>query len=286
MKILFTGSDGFVGKAYCAEARKLGYEILEFDRPQHDILDEADFDVSLSLADMVIHCAAMADVTVCIKRQFETYNTNTHATFRIAQKCADAKKPLIFISTCCAYGNSLDDEEIEFKTAPMCCEPYAVSKVAAEYLIRGIPNLDYVILRLGTIYGENMREALFTYIALNNILRDQTVYIDGTGKQTRQYVHIEDLTDGIIRATQRFNDVKGQIFNLCGIEQTSVIDTIDVAEKIIGKKAVTEHRSDRYGQTFKEHISIENARKHLGWIPKWSFYEGMRQTFHADERFK
>jgi nucleoside-diphosphate-sugar epimerase len=67
---------------------------------------------------------------------------------------------------------------------------------------------------------------------------------------------------------------------------TSALDTIDVAEKIVGIPAIRINRAQRYGQTFHENISIEKAKHILGWEPKTTFYDGMKFCFENDERFK
>lgn len=286
MNILVTGGKGFIASTYIKAIEKLGHKCRIFDLPENNITDSLALRIEILQCDMVLHFAAMADVTVCIKKWDETFETNIRGTYNIGKICAEEDKKLIFISTCCIYGNSLDIEEIEWKTAPMCSEPYAVSKVAGEYILRGIPNLQYVFLRIGTIYGVGMREALFTYIALDRIRRKEPVYIDGDGKQTRQLLFIDELVDGITKATEKFNDIKGEIINLCGIEKTSAEDTVDVAAKIIGLPPIKIYREQRYGQTFEENISIQKAADLLGWSPTMNFYDGMKYTYENDSRFK
>jgi nucleoside-diphosphate-sugar epimerase len=285
MKILVTGGAGFIGSKYVQEMEKQGHQCFVFDKPNHDILDTIDFRLALNDNDLCIHFAAMADVTVCIKEQLATFETNVRATFNLARICAEEKKPLIFISTCCVYGNSLDEIEKEDTTQPQAAEPYAVSKVAGEALIKGVPDLDYIILRIGTVYGVGQRDALFTGICLNNLRDDKTIFIDGDGTQTRQLVYIDDLVDGICKATNKHKDIIGETINLCGIEHTSALDTVDVAEVVTGKKANRVHREQRYGQTFKENISIKKAKELLDWIPTRTFLEGMKETYEKDERY-
>jgi UDP-glucose 4-epimerase len=286
MKVLLTGGSGFIGRRIRQSLEGIGYEVLSYDLPDYDIRDEEQFRLVLNNYDMVIHCAAMADITKCIVLLDDTFDVNVRATYHIAKQCMLQDKPLVFISTCCVYGNSFDDVEMEGFTAPHAAEPYACSKVAGEALIHGMPNLRYVILRIGTVYGVGMREALFTFIALNNIRNGQTVYIDGDGSQTRQLVYIDDLIDGITKAVVNLDDVVGETFNLCGIEYTSAVDTVDVAEKIVGKPAIRVNREQRYGQTFHENISIDCAGKLLGWEPKTTFYEGMKYAYENDPRFR
>ena len=286
MKILVTGGLGFIGSRYIQEMEAQGHECLAFDRPQHDILDNVDFRIALDGCDMCVHFAAMADVTVCIRELFNTFNVNIRGTFEVARICAEEKKPLIFISTCCVYGNSKDEICYEDTTQPQAAEPYATSKVAGEAIIKGTPHLDYSILRIGTVYGPGQRDALFTGICFNHVRDGKKVYIDGDGLQTRQLVYIDDLVEGIVRATVKFEKIKGETINLCGVEHTSAINTLDTVELITGKKVEREHREQRYGQTFKEDISIEKARDLLGWWPTRTFLVGMKETYEKDERYR
>lgn len=286
MKILLTGGDGFIGSRIKKSLENIGHSVLSYDLPDYDITDEDQFKLVLNGHDIVIHCAAMADITKCIVQLDDTFEVNIRSTYQIAKQCMLQDKRLIFISTCCVYGNSLDDIEREHYTAPQAAEPYACSKVAGEAIIKGMPNLHYVILRIGTVYGVGMREALFTYIALNNIRNEQTIYIDGEGTQTRQLIYIDDLIDGITRVVERITLVTGETINLCGKEETSALDTADVAEKIVGKPAIRQNREQRYGQTFHENISIAKAKFLLDWEPKTSFYDGMKYAYDNDPRFR
>ncbi len=286
MNVLVTGGHGFIGSKYIKEMLLRGHSCYPFDLPNHDILDESDLRHAIGMHDMVVHFAAMADVTVCIKEQLKTFDVNVKGTFNIARMCAEMKKKFIFISTCCVYGNSLDEVEVEDTTQPQACEPYAVSKVAGEALIKGVPHLEYVMLRIGTVYGPGQRDALFTGICLNNLRDDKTIYIDGDGTQTRQLVYIDDLVDGIVKASEKFDEIKFHTINLCGEEKTSAVDTVNVAERVAGKKAKREHRGQRYGQTFEENISIEKAKRLLDWVPRRTFEKGMAETFEKDGRYK
>lgn len=285
-KLLVIGGDGFIGSHYTTKAK--GYfEVIGYDLPLKNILNYEQLEEDIKNSDLVIHFAAMANVVECYTELDKTFEVNIKGTYNISKLCAKHKKGLIFISTCCVYGNSLDKIEIEGKTSPQAAEPYACSKIAGEYILRGMPNLNYIILRIGTVYGIGMREALFTYITLNNIKNDKKIYIDGDGHQTRQLIYINDLIDGIILATIKFDGLENRtILNLCGEQKISALETVKISEKIVGKNAIYEHREQRYGQTFEENISIDLAKRVLNWIPKTDFIDGMTYTFNNDKRFK
>lgn len=285
-KILVIGGNGFIGGAYMRFMGEAGFNVVSYDLPQ-SILNFYELLKAILDCDMVIHFAAMANIVECFNMQDETFDVNIRGTYNVGKACVLCDKPLIFISTCCVYGNSLDSIEMEFKTAPMAREPYACSKVAGEYILRGMLGLQYMILRIGTVYGPGMREALFTYICLDRILKGQKIYIDGDGLQTRQLIHIDDLICGIASATVKLPKLEnGRIYNLCGIEKTSALQTMQVSEHIVCKRAVWEHREQRYGQTMNESISIHKAESELDWTPKIKFIDGMTHTYYNDPRFK
>lgn len=285
-KLLVTGGKGFIASAYIREMELCGYECIIYDLPENDILDRIGLRLAIEKADIVVHFAAIADVGICIVEQDKTFDVNVRGTYNIASLCAEYDKKLIFISTCCVYGNSLDRLEDEYTTNYQCKEPYAVSKVAGEAIIKGVPNLQYVIVRVGTVHGEGARNALFTSICLNHLMDDEIIYLDGQGSQQRQLIYIDDLILGIKKITYKFDEVKSEIFNLCGKEKISAIDCIEVAEKVTGIKATIMTREQRYGQTYRENISIANAKDRLDWIPQISFEEGMKSAWMNDPRWK
>jgi nucleoside-diphosphate-sugar epimerase len=288
LKILVTGGKGFIASHYINKIEGCGFNTKTFDLPENDIRDSHQLEHAIKDVDMVIHFAAVADLYETKSDLYKNHEINVDGTFQVALQCARQSKKLIFISTCCVYGDSNDMPEMEFKTAPMTNEPYACSKVAGEYIIRGMPNLNYCILRIGTTYGIGMRESLFTYIALDSVKSGNRVYIDGDGLQTRQLIHIDDLVAGICEATHRFydGDFSNEMINLCGKEKISAMDTMRAAEDITGNFAIYEYREQRQGQIQDENISIERARELLNWYPKVIFFAGMKDTYQRDERFK
>lgn len=286
MKILITGHKGFVGKAFAERCISDGNEVVGYDLPENDICDIDNFQSKLDGIDTVVHIAAVADLYETAKDVRKNFDVNVRATFEIGLACAEKDIPLIFISTCCVYGNNDDEIETEYNTIPKTTEPYACSKMAAEYMIRGIEGLRYTILRIGTVYGPGMRESLFNYVAIDKILKGETIEIHGTGKQTRNYIHIDDLVSGMCYAL-KLSKYNGNVYNLCHTEQTSVNDTIDTIVKITGKEAVFENTDDRYGQILHESISNGKAiMDFFPWFPKYKYAEGMAHTILNDKRFK
>ena len=136
MKILLTGSSGFIGKAYLAEMEKAGHEIIPFDLPDDDILRDDDLVIAISKADIVFHMAAVADLYQSAEMPDKNFEVNVRGTYNVAKYCNRLDRGLIFCSTCCVYGNCRDIPAMEDKTLPACCELYATSKIAGERMYR------------------------------------------------------------------------------------------------------------------------------------------------------
>jgi nucleoside-diphosphate-sugar epimerase len=297
MKILVIGGNGYVGSNYIQELVKRGLngkDIDIYDLPS-SILMEGILEHEIKQHDLIVHFAAVADLYESAKDYDKNFEVNVKGTYNVAKFCAKHKKFLIYISTCCVYGESPDyvyQKEIDEISTPFTNELYASTKLAGENIIRGIPELDYTILRIGTNYGVGQRESLFTYIVLDKIHNKQKIQVHGDGNQTRNLIYIDDISYGIYLVTKDFvvnykeAKANGEIFNICGRESISVWDCIKTAEKIIGRSAMYDLVPDRQGQIQKEKISIKKMTGYYGFEPTISFEKGMEFAYYNDKRFK
>lgn len=276
--ILVTGSNGFIGKAFCNYCVNNSTQTTQFDLPFDNILNInklAEYRDGANYIKMIVHFAAIANLNESLQDQDKNFEVNIRGTYEVAKFCQKNDIPLIFISTCCVYG---DGHEVDFEDSlPLTKEPYACSKMAGEYILRGIPDLKYCILRIGTVYGPGMRKELFNYIVFDKIMNDEIIRVNGNGNQTRTYIYIDDLVNGIYKACDKFHN--GETINLCGNEQISVNHTMKIASELVGKSYMAEYGFMRYGDFQKENVSIEKAERLLGWQPKISYKEGMRRTY-------
>ena len=296
MKILVTGGNGYVGSNYIQTLVVQGVNIDNitiYDFPSN-ILDEYLLESQIKEHDIIVHFAAIADLYDSANNPDLNFEVNVRGTYNIAKFCNKYNKFLIYISTCCVYGNA-DDYELGYvdeKSYPMTNELYASTKLAGENIIRGFTDLNWSIWRIGTNFGINMRPSLFTYIALDCVKNNKTIKIHGDGQQTRNLIYIDDLCHGMYLITEEImtnyltSKSNKQIFNICGEEKISVLNCIKIAEKIFNKKADYIFVEDRQGQILKENIGIYKIKKYFGYKPKYCFYDAMFYIRHYDTRFK
>jgi len=176
MKILITGNQGFIGTHLTKRVRAIGLDIKD----GNDIVT-----CKLPKADVVIHLAAKSDVVESMINPVETIRTNTLGTIRLWEKYKDTR--FIFASTAGAIQDGI------YST-------YGLSKYYAEELIKMFFS-NYIILRLPNIYGgKGSRSVIDKFI-------NEDIIIYGDGSQTRTFIHVDDLINGIIDS---INWPKGQ----------------------------------------------------------------------------
>lgn len=277
MKVLITGSSGFLGEALSTKLTKLGHTVIPYDLSDgYDICDKEQFKkvAEESKATTVIHLAAIADLYLFHNNPTLSNKVNIEGTRNILQVCEQLKLRLLFASTCCCYGNSPHhpvDETIPLQPT----EPYALSKQKSEEDILAV-GLPHCCMRLATFYGPKMRRALVIGTFMDQIHHDYPIYIDGDGKQTRTYTYIDDVVNGII--TIATTDPKYTIINVTTEEETSVLDVVDQVESVTKKNAIIEWREDRSYQIMREEISNKRLRE-LGWKQNYTFQEGVKETY-------
>ena len=227
MKIIITGSSGFLGKALLNKI-KLNHEIFEYDILKgFDILNETQLEDTFKnfKPNTIIHLAACADLNIFKEKPDISYKINVIGTRNILNLCQKFNVRLLFASTCCCYGNNnIHPSDETSQISPT--EPYAKSKAESENDILSI-GLPHCCMRLATFYGPNMRSALAPAIFLDKAHKNETIEIHGNGKQTRTITYIDDIVSGIITILE--NQPKYTIVNITTEESISVNNMIIIA---------------------------------------------------------
>lgn len=271
MRILVTGSEGFLGKVLCRQLLDDAHEVIGYDIANgSDILDSVQLRAAMADCDVCIHLAAIADLYIAEHQPELARNLNIDATKSLLGIAEELDVRVLFASTVCAYGNN--GVAVCVEESPLApTEVYAESKAEAERLF--YDKLDkHAILRLATFYGPNMRSSLATSIFIEALKNDEQIHIHGNGLQTRCYTHVEDIASGIITV---MDSQQNGIYNISSDEEMNVIDLIELIAELMGKTANTLHVEDRFGQINKSKISSMKLKK-LGWKPKYDLKTGLQ----------
>lgn len=231
----------------------------------------------------VFHLAAQASVPESVKNPIKDAETNLHATLRLLDAAADAKvKRFIFAGT----GGALSSEKTRLPTdeehASEPTSPYAIAKVASERygafyrLSRGLP---FVSLRFANVFGPRQNphgEAGVVAIFSKRMLKGEPVKVNGTGKQTRDYIYVGDVVEAMMVALE-IPKAEGPYHVGTGVE-VSVNDLFKRLAKLTGFKKKPLKGPADIGAPFRSSLDSSKIRKELDWATTTSFEEGLWLT--------
>jgi UDP-glucose 4-epimerase len=173
-------------------------------------------------------------------------------------------------------------------TAKQPLSPYGVSKLAGELYLqyyRKIRGLEYVALRYSNVYGPRQDphgEAGVVAIFCSRLLEGTPLTIFGDGRQTRDYVFVQDVVSANMLVSDLVLPGDGELdafaFNVGTGMATSVNSLADVLEGIAGKKPERVTHPARPGELLHSTLDVGRIRAH-GWTPRFSLAEGLEQTY-------
>ncbi len=246
MKILITGSNGFVGGGVGRWAVRAGHEVLGVARAsqpapgwpgQYAQADAQTSDlvgvVRAFAPDVVLHCAGTAAVAASLATPLDDLRAAvlTWANTLDAVRRSGLRPVLLFPSSAAVYGNpvALPVGE-EARVCPI--SPYGFHKAACELLAREYAEcfaLRVVVCRLFSIFGAAQRRLLVWELYRQCADAGDTVWLEGTGAETRDYLHIDDIAAALVALAAaevaRTSEARGRalVVNVASGEEISVL---------------------------------------------------------------
>ncbi|HEY8414966.1 MAG TPA: SDR family NAD(P)-dependent oxidoreductase [Thermaerobacter sp.] len=296
LRVLVTGAAGFIG-AHVVEALAGEHRVMAVDDFSSGIvqrvgdiavrrLDVTDPDGVRRVfrdfrPDAVLHLAAQVGVERSPAEAHRHLDVNVYGTMnvlRAAAACGTGR--VVFASSAAVYGNPrrLPVDEDHPK------EPVSVygrSKLAAEWLVREYARgrgLEYVILRLGNVYGPRQRRETGPVVAsfFLDALKGRGPTIHGAGLQTRDFVYVGDVA----RAFRLALDCPpGVVANIAGGSATSIRELAEMVCGLVGASVQPRYGPPRPGDIRNSVLVIDVARRQLGWEPAVDLATGLRETF-------
>ena len=278
MKVLVTGGVGFVGTNLIKRLIKDGHDIASIDNyssgkkeneqegckyidcnledlNQPKLFDKKVFNV-LSEVDVIYHIAALARIQPSIKNPTKTINNNFNSTLNVLEWAKVHDVPLIFAGSSSFHHG-------------LWGSPYAWSKHAGEQLCKlysNIYDLPTTICRFYNVYGPHQLES-GTYATVIGIFQKQyrekkNLTVTGEGLQRRDFTHIDDIVDGIVKCSEQIDQSNGKIFELGRGVNHSIIEIT----KMFGDVEV-EYLPARPGEYDVTLADYSKAKELLGWNP-------------------
>lgn len=231
----------------------------------------------------IIHFAAESHVDFSITNPgifVETNVNGTHNLLLLAKKYG--VKRFLQVSTDEVYG-ALDMNGSPFTETTVLApnSPYSASKAAAEFFVRAYHKtfgLDVVITRCSNNYGPNQDKTKLIPLFITKLLAGESVPLYGEGKNVRDWLHVEDHIDALDLVFHK--GVSGEVYNIGGNNE---IENIEITKKLIAlarrDESAIKRVPDRLGHDFRYAIDCSKIKTELGWSPKKTFEEGLRETF-------
>jgi UDP-glucose 4-epimerase len=291
VKVLVTGGSGFIGSHVLDRLIAQGHEPVNFDlvaSPYHApgqvrtvIGDLADREVTRRAVrgcDAVIHLAAVADVNAVVADPVRADRINVHGTQMILEAARKEDTPrVLYGSTVWVYGNALATRDLDEETPlTLPSHLYTATKIAGEMYCRSYDELydgQSTILRFGIPYGPRSRPAAVVAQFIRRAQLGEALTIAGDGRQTRQFVYVEDLADGIVSAL--VPAASRRVFNLVSSEEVSVRMIADAVRELVAPVPIV-HGPERPADVHIGYVSGERAAAELGWRTSKSFADGIR----------
>jgi UDP-glucose 4-epimerase len=286
--VLVTGGSGFIGSHVVDALRREGHQPVIFDlvqSPWHapgeiatmtgDIAEGEVVRRAVHGCDAVIHLAAVADVNDVVADPVWADRINVHGTQMVleAARHEDVER-LVYGSTTWVYGNAPVDGDVD-EDAPLSLPThlYTATKLAGEMYCRSYDRA-HTILRFGIPYGPRSRAAAVVAAFVGRAQRGESLTIAGNGLQTRQFLYVEDLAEGIVAALRP--EAAGRIFNLARDEHVSVRQIADAVRELVAPVPVV-HVAERPADVHIGNVSSERAAAELGWRATTPFAEGLQR---------
>jgi dTDP-glucose 4,6-dehydratase len=308
-RLLVTGGSGFIGSAfirnhlkkctkivnldlltYAADPSRLKtiendtrYRFIQGDICNQELVSQI---ILQEQIDTVVHFAAESHVDRSIAGPQDFLKTNVLGTFALLEVLK--KFPTLYfhhVSTDEVYG-SLGDKGLFHEASPyLPNSPYAASKAASDHFVRAYAHtygLRTTISHCSNNYGPFQHPEKLVPLIIHHCLEKKSIPIYGTGKNIRDWIHIDDHVEAIWLILTKGK--KGEVYDIGGETEMRNIDLVHaIMEELTlitdeTYESLITYVTDRPGHDYRYAINASKIKKELGWVPSRSLKEGLSET--------
>ncbi len=291
MRVLVTGGSGFIGSHVVDKLRARGHEPVIYDlrpSPWHpagtvdtvlgSITDREALERALHSCDAVAHLAAVADVNDVHASPEDAERVNARGTVAVLEAARRAGvKRIVYASTIWVYSDCQGEAVDEETLLPAPSHLYTSTKLAGELYCKAYQELygiDFTILRFGIPYGPRAREAAVVPAFVNKAFAGEPLTLAGDGSQSRRFVYVEDLADGVALGLSEV--ASNRVYNLASDENVTIKQIAETVKELIANVEIV-HTPARPGDFGGKVVCSKRAERELGWTAATPFSEGVRR---------
>ena len=296
---IITGGAGFIGSNLAEHLVNIGHKVVVLDNfvsgnksnlshlkkknlkiIKIDISNSKNLDKYFKGTDYIFHLAALAQIIPSIKYPKKYFKNNVIGTIKVLEAAKKVKiKKFIYAASSSCYGvpkniPTSENDEIDLRN------PYAVTKFVGEEIVMKyasifkMPNISF---RFFNVYGPRLNISGQYSAVIGNFLsqtkKNKKLTIVGDGKQTRDFIHVDDLANAFIKVIK--SKKVNKIYNLGSGKKTS----INLIAKIFGGKK--KFIPIRPGEPKNSLANISKIKKEIKWKPKISIEEGIKKLLRG-----
>lgn len=323
MKYLVTGAAGFIGSAVVEKLVLTGHEIVGIDnindyydpalkyarlkRIEHDnfrlvMLDIADRESVKKIFeserfDVVIHLAAQAGVRYSIENPHAYVDSNLVGHLNILEGCRNTKvQHLVYASSSSVYGLN---SKTPFATSDSVDHPvslYAATKKSNELMAHSyshLYDLPTTGLRFFTVYGSWGRPDMAPFIFTKKILDGETIDINNNGDMWRDFTHVDDIVEGVVRiadvipsrdaswtvenGSPATSSAPYSVYNIGHGSPINLMDFVKAIEEELGIEAKKNFREMQSGDVYQTYADVADLFEVTGYKPRVGVKEGVAE---------
>lgn len=305
MKILVTGSAGFIGFHTSKKFLEKGHTVIGVDflndyydpilkEKRNEILsknqnysfhkiDISDYESLHKLCekdvpDMIVHLAAQAGVRYSLQNPWSYERSNILGTINIFEIAKKNKiKRVILASSSSVYGSNTKIPFSEDDNTDSPISLYAASKKSCEVIAKSYNHLygiSVACLRFFTVYGEYGRPDMALFSFSKDILSGKTIKLFNHGKMKRDFTYVEDIVEGIYASALKEN-LQYEIYNLGCDNPIELEYIVNLLEKNLNKEVKKEYLDMQLGDVLNTGADISKAKRELNFEPKVKIEEGI-----------
>jgi len=316
MRVLVTGGAGFIGSHLAERLLADGNDVVVIDNlstgrlkniegfkdepgfefVQGDIRDTKLMESAVKSSEAVFHLAAAVGVQLIAEDPVHTIETNISGTETVLEAANKFGKKILLASSSEVYGKSeavpfREDDDIVLGSTSISRWSYACSKAIDEFL--GLAfyqqyGLNVVIARLFNTIGPRQTGQYGMVVPrfIQRALRDEPVSIYGTGRQTRCFCYVGDVTEAVI-GLMACKQAVGKVYNIGSSEEIAIEALADKIIEMTGSKSTKEFVSyeQAYGRPIEDMMrrvpNIELVNKTIGWEPKTGLFEALEAIIES-----
>jgi len=307
LRIIVSGAAGFIGSHMCDRLLAEGHTVVALDNfltgskqnlahlsrnsafqfVEHDVTQPVVLDGTIGA---VLHMASPASPKDYLEHPIETLDVGSAGTRNMLELARAHQARFLVTSTSETYGDPDVHPQVETywgnvnPVGPRSC--YDESKRFAEALTMAyhrVHNVRTNIARIFNTYGPRMKlnDGRVVPAFLDQALRGEPITVFGDGLQTRSFCYVSDLVDGLYRLMQ--SDERYPV-NLGNPHEMTILEFVECIRRLTGSKSGLVHQPLPEDDPKQRKPDITKAKRLLGWEPRVSLEEGLRETIEYFRR--